>query len=374
MNHLDLFSGIGGFSLGLQSLGITQTYFSEVDKHASAIYKHQFPSSTALGDVRDINSRELPNIDLITFGSPCQDFSVAGKRAGIDGERSGLIKSAIKLIRQCRPRVFIWENVKGAFSTNAGADFAAILQEFANIGGYRLEWQLLNTRWLLPQNRARIYLVGHLADRSQRAVFPITEKDTGLTQRQSNTTSVRCLTAGGNSGGLHSGMTLVRSFEQKNHLVCPVLTPDRLDKRQNGRRIKEHNEPVHTITAQDRHGVLIKSAGTLRKFKDREGYRKVKGCVSPTLNTRAREDGNMQPVVKLDDYKIRRLTEIECERLQGFPDNWTQYGNYDGVIKEVSATQRYKCLGNAVTVKIVELIAKKLTHETRQTHPVATLD
>lgn len=250
MTHLDLFSGIGGFSLGLKPLDIKQTLFSEIDKHASAIYKHQFPNAVELGDVQHINSTALPSIDIITFGSPCQDFSLAGKRHGIEGQRSGLIRSAIKLIRELRPRIFIWENVKGAFSTNAGADFAAILQEFTNIGGYRLEWQLLNTRWVLPQNRERIYLIGHLGDGSERAVFPIRQEDAGIVKRAAKTATVRCLTAGGNSGGLHSGMTLIR----------PILTPERIEKRQNGRRIKEHNEPAHTLTAQDRHGVLITSA------------------------------------------------------------------------------------------------------------------
>ena len=136
INQLDLFSGIGGFHLGFERAGFEVTsYFSEIDKHAIAVYQHQFKDATYVGSVTDVRGADLPNIDLITFGSPCQDFSLAGKRKGMDGERSSLILEAIRLITECRPRAFVWENVKGTFSSNDGEDFAAILQAFANIGG-----------------------------------------------------------------------------------------------------------------------------------------------------------------------------------------------------------------------------------------------
>jgi len=263
----------------------------------------------------------------------CQDFSLAGKRAGLAGAKSSLIEYAIALIADIRPSIFIWENVKGTFSSNARADFWAILQAFANIGHYTIEWQLLNTSWVLPQNRERIYLIGHLAGRSEPGVFPIREDDclpTTKTQSQfqaqlSGTLKANgnmnaddtyiiskvasTLTGGGHSGGLHSDMTVIQ-------------------------------------------------VGTYRTHNDGKGFRAVKSNVSPTIPARAREDGSGMPVIRKND--IRRLTEIECERLQGFPDNWTQYGNYNGDIKPIARTQRYKLIGNAVTVDIVELIAKRL--------------
>ena len=147
INQLDLFSGIGGFHLGFERAGYkVNSYFSEVDKHAVAVYKHQFKDSTYVGSVTDVRGAELPRIDLITFGSPCQDFSLAGKRKGMEGERSSLILQAIRLIHECRPRVFIWENVKGTFSSNDGADFWAIIQAFANIGG-PLQLQMCNEKY-----------------------------------------------------------------------------------------------------------------------------------------------------------------------------------------------------------------------------------
>ena len=173
---LDLFSGIGGFHLGLEKAGFeVESYFSEIDKYAIDVYSNNFKNSTYVGSVTDVRGGDLPEIDAITFGSPCQDFSLAGNRKGLGGERSSLIGEAIRLIGEKRPRFFIWENVKGTFSSNNRQDFAAILQAFANIGGYRLEWQLLNTKWFLPQNRERIYLVGYLANGSGGQVFPIGE-------------------------------------------------------------------------------------------------------------------------------------------------------------------------------------------------------
>ncbi len=320
MKIIDLFSGIGGFSRGFQKAGyqFTEHYFSEIDKHAIANYKYNFPHAINLGDITTLHGGDFTDIDIITFGSPCQDFSLAGKREGLKGSKSSLIQHAIALIAQLRPSVFVWENVKGAFSSNAGADFWAILQALAHIGGYRLEWQLLNTSWVLPQNRERIYLIGHLAGRSVPGVFPVGKDDKlleGKTRKENRKrTSIKTslartitaryskmgsndtyivpkvaatLTGGGHSGGLHSDMTVIR-------------------------------------------------------------------------HKRGRNKG------------VRRLTEIECERLQGFPDNWTQYGNYDGVIKPIAKTQRYMLIGNAVTVDIVELIAKRLKFIVDENIPIRT--
>lgn len=178
---LDLFSGIGGFHKGLTSAGFKfkKTYFSEIDKHAIANYKYNFKDAEYIGTVENILRSGIERPNIITFGSPCQDFSLAGKRKGLDGDRSSLIGRAINAVSHYKPDFFIWENVKGAFSSNDSADFWAIIQAFANIGGYRLEWQLLNTSWLLPQNRERLYLVGYFTTnfRYQCGIFPIKETD-----------------------------------------------------------------------------------------------------------------------------------------------------------------------------------------------------
>jgi DNA (cytosine-5)-methyltransferase 1 len=179
MNYLDLFSGIGGFAHGIEQTGtkIGKHYFSEIDKYAISIYKRHFPDAIPVGDVSKLDGTKLGRINLIAFGFPCQDLSIAGKRAGLEGKRSGLFFEAVRIITECKPDHFVFENVKGLLSSNDGKDFETVLRTIADIGLYECEWQLLNTSWFLPQNRERIYFVGHLGKGCGRKVFPIGESN-----------------------------------------------------------------------------------------------------------------------------------------------------------------------------------------------------
>jgi len=504
VNVLELFSGIGGFTKGLMDAGmkINKHYYSEIDKHAIANYKYNFKNAEYIGSVTDVRGAGIERPNIITFGSPCQDFSLAGKRKGMEGQRSSLILHAIRLIGECRPDFFIWENVKGAYSSNDGADFWGIIQAFANIGGYRLEWQLLNTSWFLPQNRERIYLIGHLAKGSFRGIFPITENgrlfneqeqpNERRTQAQHSTTiragSMRAddtfiqapkvagaLTGGGHSGGLHSDMTIIQignnnksndgtqPYQQDRIYdssgIVPALNKGKSDliiksNTAAGEEIAEEGDSINfsnpssktrrgrvgkgkaqTLDTACNQGV-IQMIGTLNKtitkrthdtpveineyLKERKGkltighitsllllpktqvehyFRTDKSRAIPTpeiwdklksilfmddrydaqvkdfyqkesefeSTQRVYSDQGAAPTITnggqsniMNGSNIRRLTEIECERLQGFPDNWTEFGNYDGVIKSIPKTQRYKLLGNAVTVNVVKAIGCRL--------------
>lgn len=340
---IDLFSGIGGFSLGLQKAGfeIWEHYYSEVNRHAIANYKYNFKDAKYIGSVTDVRGGYFGRgeIDIITFGSPCQDFSLAGKRAGIDGERSGLIREAIRLVREIRPSVFIWENVKGVFSSNFGADFAAILQEFANIGGYRLEWQLLNTRWLLPQNRERIYLVGHLAGRSRAGIFPIGENDSDVVGTKRRTQSKVCTTLRAN-GAIGRDDTYIYQMNAS--------------KESNGRQPYQQNRVYDSrgnVPALNCH-----KADLIIYQRPRGNNKGGVFTECPTISANSFQENNFVG-------SIRRLTERECERLQGFPDDWTRWGNYNGEVKEIARTNQYKMIGNSVTVDVVAAVAKRLKFE-----------
>ena len=417
INHLDLFSGIGGFHLGFERAGFKiKSYFSEIDKHAIAVYKHKFKDATYVGSVTDVYGGDLPQIDLITFGSPCQDFSLAGKRAGMGGDRSSLILEAIRLVRECRPRVFIWENVKGAFSSNAGEDFAAILQEFADIGGYRLEWQLLNTSWFLPQNRERIYLVGYSTTpkRGWRGVFPVGENRTEVVEQFVRQIGTRLDSGGkqpyqqdrvyystGHAPALNAG---------KSDLIVAMRGRYNEDGSTSQRLELNTSGKSNTLTAVQKDNMVVQPFACFGNNKESQFYKDVSKApalkASNQTNPRsggttligiranydskalnetiensnlvegepqaldlynrvAREESptltepHHNSLRMFDGYRIRRLTPIECERLQGFPDDHTAFGNYDGEVKPMSNTQRYKQCGNAVTVNVVEAVAKK---------------
>jgi DNA (cytosine-5)-methyltransferase 1 len=447
MNMLDLFSGIGGFHKGFEQAGYEFDWvgFSDVDKYSTAVYKHKFKNAKELGDVRSIRSKDLPKIDIITFGSPCQDFSQAsGSRRGLKGSRSSLIGEAIRLISECRPHIFIWENVKGTFSSNNGEDFWAIIQAFINIGGYRLEWELLNSRWFqVPQNRERIYLIGHLGRGSGRTVFPLREASKSASNKpqskvnytiidkkgnkKNNQSYAATLCGGGHSGGNHSDMDLVKLKQigtigedseatrvydanglsktikdgggmgvktglykvgdlkittKKRTYDTPKEINDYLKDNKNGKTIKEISDSLNLPKTQvehyfrsdksraipnPKHWLSLKKLLNFDNTYDKqvtdiyekeiefESSRRVYSSngISKTLDTH--EAG----LYKLQE-RIRRLTPIECERLQGFPDNFTSKGIINGEVVSISNSQRYKQLGNAVTVNVVQAIAEKL--------------
>jgi DNA (cytosine-5)-methyltransferase 1 len=348
INLLDLFSGIGGFHLGLEKAGFkVNSYNSEIDKYANQVYKHNFKNSNYVGSVTDVRGSELPRINAITFGSPCQDFSIAGSRKGMGGERSSLITEAIRLIEECRPDFFIWENVKGAFSSNNRQDFAAILQAFANIGGYRLEWQLLNTKWFLPQNRERIYLVGYIGNKRRGQVFPIRESLGNSDEMAKTRQTSSCITASYHKG-LNFDNQLIASSRGRN--------PNNVSDRSKGAHLKQkleiNKEKIsNTLTSVQKDNYVVK----IGDYRNDDGYRERKDGDSPCLSARRHSEKDISTMPAIVD-RIRRLTPMECERLQGFPDNWTKYGT-KGIISD---TQRYKMCGNAVTVDVVAAVANNI--------------
>ena len=323
MKLLDLFSGIGGFHKGFEKAGFEFDWvgFSDIDKYASAVYKYRYPDAKELGDITSIRpERDLPdNIDILCGGFPCQAFSVAGRRKGFEDTRGTLFFEIARILRHFRDTekpipYFVLENVKGLLSHDDGRTFAIIYRVLTDIG-YTVECQLLNTRWVLPQNRERIYIVGHFGRGSGCKVFPI-----------------------GEDGKVHNNNSSRSKSETK---LCGAITTGEGTRREsNFVKVKKLKQI----------GVVGKDTIATRIY-DPSG-------ISSTLT----DGGGMGAKTGL--YKvnklIRRLTPVECMRLQGFPDDWNEKGILDNKVVDISDTQRYRQAGNAVSVPIVSMVAERI--------------
>ena len=337
MKFIDFFAGIGGFRRGLELAGHECVGFCEWDKYATASYtsmhlitdkqraylntltpkqrqkeilKDEYRNGEWYSsDIRTVDARSLPEADCWTFGAPCQDFSIAGKRAGLDGDRSSLVREIFRLLEEQeekdRPEWIIYENVKGMLSSNRGLDYLSILSEMDRLG-YDIEWQNINSKWFVPQNRERIYTIGHLRRYGYKKILPVTGTDgensvSIIAHRDGHRRNTQTFSPGGitetldtgqgGGRGHHIGIPCFCDMNYKaglkttdsaraiqaryNKGVCnrsgevsgvviPVLTPVRAEKRQNGRRFKENGDPMFTLTSQDRHGIAI---GILRKVR-----------------------------------------------------------------------------------------------------------
>lgn len=607
MKFIDLFAGIGGFRKGMELAGHRCVGFCEWDKFAAASYismhlltneqraklatmdikqrqkeilKEEYRNGEWYSsDVRLIKGDSIPKADCWCFGAPCQDFSVAGRRAGLDGDRSSLVREVFRILAEIaeedRPEWLIYENVKGMLSSNKGADFAAIILEMGELG-YDIEWELFNSKnFGVPQNRERVYTVGHLRNRGGKQIFPlkgadgedsvfkvkpaviggIGEKNFGHQYHEGNrvydgtnvATALKASNVGGIGGasnlysvpvkilghrqgyrrntqifapdGVTEALSTCQGGGREHHVpvmfgidyntngeerdiancikakydagvsnykqdrtavaipipsnnmtpsnenqilgteniltnktfagkstvhtpngICrtligcsqgsgsgnepkialPVLTPDRIEKRQNGRRFKENGEPSFTLTSQDKHGVAI---GVLRGVRSEYGkeirkdyedgklnisrhefreYEVRTDNISNTVDTVQKdnllampvlqkscnnEDHNTQEVPKglvvqlnettqvyavwYEKYNcyiaIRKLTPKECFRLQGWTDDYFEKASFIN-----SDSQLYKQAGNGVTVNVVAEIGYALTHATAKSAQTAT--
>jgi len=353
MKFIDFFAGIGGFRKGMELAGHECVGFCEFDKFATASYismhllteeqrkaledipikkrqkeilKEEYRNGEwYANDIRRVYAGDIPKADCWCFGFPCQDISVAGKQAGFQGNRSSLFFRVMYLVGQLKeedkPTYLFIENVKNLLSVNGGWDFARLLIEMEQ-WGYDAEWQVLNSKdFGVPQNRERCFIIGHLRGRSSAEVFPIKGTD------RENSVSLNlfgCLN-GRNSqrDRVYSGDGLAPTISTKPggntepKIAIPVLTPDRAEKRQNGRRFKE--EPMFTLTSQDRHGVAIDPLGVLRNVRTEYGKEIRKDYESGKLDisrheflaNEIREDGiaNTLSTVQKDNRLAVKVAE-----------------------------------------------------------------
>lgn len=382
MKYFSLFSGIGGFELGIQQAHVAITHrkknrgskknssqddevwsrlesaqgknatakvrrlcelsdrgndqgaldcvgFSEIDKWAIQIYKKHFSEHKNYGDITKINERKLPDFDLLVGGFPCQAFSIAGRRGGFMDTRGTLFFEIARIARFKKPRLLLLENVKGLLSHDNGVTFYTIISTLDELG-YDIQWQVLNSKdFGVPQNRERVYIVGHLRGTSRPEVFPIIGNDKISNQkaqskeRSSNIKANQVFIAHNVYGGF--GEKKVRRFYRHS----PTL------------RTPKGGGHIPTV-------VDLKATpnSTRRGQFSKKGFAK-------TLD----HDCNQGIINRA---QVRRLTPRECERLQGFPDFWTTWGINEKEKVKISDNQRYKCCGNAVTVNVIQAIMSKL--------------
>ena len=386
MKFLDLFAGIGGFRLGMESAGHECIGFCEIDKFARESYKaiHNTEGEIELHDITTVTDefvRGIGSVDIICGGFPCQAFSIAGNRRGFEDTRGTLFFEIARFASILRPKYLFLENVKGLLNHQKGDTFERMLRVLDELG-YNVEWQVLNSKnFGVPQNRERVFIIGHLRGECTRRIFPISGKneqsDTeskikviGNTKNP-NGTSHGSKSRVYDSNGLMATLTATDYHEPKQ-VAIPVLTPNRVEKRQNGRRFKTNGEPMFTLTAQDQHGVLLED----KKLKIREATTKgyAEAGIGDSVNianinskTKRGRVGNQiantllaseQQGVVGSDYRIRRLTPRECWRLQGFPDS-----AFDKAQAVTSNSQLYKQAGNSVTVNVIAEIAKHFKEE-----------
>ncbi|HEM6222113.1 TPA: DNA (cytosine-5-)-methyltransferase [Streptococcus suis] len=386
MKFLDLFAGIGGFRLGMERAGHECVGFCEIDPFARKSYKaiHDTEGEFEFHDitrVTDESVREIGRVDVICGGFPCQAFSIAGKRAGFE-DRGTLFFEIARFASILRPKYLFLENVTGLLNHDNGNTFETILGALDDLG-YDAEWQVFNSKnFGVPQNRERVFIIGHLRGASGRAIFPFErgDKEIGSLQGQStNTITARYGEAQGsgsyiiegqqpkiiqrghgyNQGGEHdTAPTLTsNSWQENNLLAIKEATTKGYSEATVGdsinlshpnsatRRGRVGKQMANTLLTGEEQGVVVYDFYN-RKTKDEVGTLTASGHQG---NTKAGTFGI------LDGIRIRKLTPRECWRLQGFPD-WV----FDKAQAVNSNSQLYKQAGNSVTVNVIEAIAKRL--------------
>lgn len=437
MKFIDFFAGIGGFRRGLELSGHKCVGFCEWDKYATASYtsmhlltKNQRERLALIdikkrqkeilkdeyrngewyaNDIRNVDTRSLPDSGCWCFGAPCQDFSIAGKRAGLEGDKSSLVREIFRLLEERkeedRPEWLIYENVKGMLSSNRGIDFLSILSEMDRLG-YDIQWQNMHTEWYIPQHRERIYTVGHLRRYGRSEIFPIkgTDGENCVLQIGSQYCPTRnnpqrmrtyetdgiapCLNCmgGGNLepqiavkiiGTTHESRNDVSNIHDINGYSSTLLSRD----------YKGPKFIGIALTEQGRHGVEIDPIGGMYAFNSEKFGNHIHPNFIPTLKAE-KHDASVVIKTSVKDKKhngiyvempggflaycvwyekyqcyiaVRKLTPKECFRLQGWSDDYFEKAAFVN-----SDSQLYKQAGNGVSVPVVKAIGDKIAEFERK--------
>jgi DNA (cytosine-5)-methyltransferase 1 len=379
---VSLFAGIGGFDLGFQRAGIETVALVERDARCRKLLSSKFPSAAIHDDVRTVGKHNLPSVDIVVGGFPCQDVSIAGPRHGLAGSRSGLYYQLTRITNELSPSFLIWENVPGLLSSNDGRDFLAVLVELDRIGYYGA-WRVLDAQYIgVAQRRRRVFGCFARRDIGAERCAEILSLSEGVRGHPAPSRKARQSIAGTLTRSSIAGGSAAGGDGRENFLVPEVANCLEAQRRQ------RNNASHETWLIDDPIAFSSKDSGldagpispTLRSMSHDRSHMNGGGQVAVAFALRGREDGALPEVngdgesvgtlrdasevsltlsaeadgdnaTTIFDGGVRRMTPIECERLQGFPDGWTS---------AFSDSTRYKMLGNAVATTVAEWIGRRV--------------
>ena len=377
MRFLDLFSGIGGFRFGMERAGHKCIGYCEIDKYARASYQaiHDTEGEIDYKDITEVTDEEFRKlrgkVDIICGGFPCQAFSIAGKQLGFEDARGTLFYEIARATEQIKPRYLFLENVRNLLSHDKGKTFERILKILHELG-YDVEWQVLNSKnFGVPQNRERVFIIGHLRGERTSRVFPITGEDKKLNTNGEikqignigksdnfggNPQVTRVYDINGISptlntmqGGGREPKVLVREATKQGYAVANVGDSINFSHPNSKTRSGRVGKNIaNTLLTSDEQGVVLPQIIQKPHGFNKGGVHNI----APTLTKSSYQENNF---LKIEGVSIRKLTPRECWRLQGFPD-WA----FDKAQEVNSNSQLYKQAGNSVTVNVIEEIAKRL--------------
>jgi len=355
MKFGSLFTGVGGFDLGFERAGMKCLWQVEFDKNCQSVLRKHWSETELFDDVRTVGKHNLKPVDVICGGFPCQDVSIAGKRAGLAGERSGLWSEFARIIDELEPKWVVVENVPGLLSSNKGRDFATVIRWLAE-RGYGVAWRILDSQYFgVAQRRRRVFIVGSFGNgRAAEILFERegvrwnTEKGRKTGEGVASTFTIRTGSDGGGKGylGFDDGaMTLGGQPQWVNQVANTLVLND-----QGGSQMSVTENVSAKLRSQEHGHQPIVLGFDLAQITSKLNYSNPKvGDPQPPLNTLGQGH-----IAYKQQAAVRRLTPTECERLQGFPDGWTD-GQAD--------SHRYKQMGNAVTVNVAEWIGKRIVED-----------
>ena len=398
IRYIELFAGIGGFRYGLEKASLQrgrcedtqpksnmsksgsrnkrgrwneQPTFSCVwandnDKYACQIYRKQW-GDMCESDIRTVDANTIPEHDLLCAGFPCQSFSIAGKRQGFQDIRGTLFFEICRVLRVKRPHYLFLENVKGLLSSDDGRTFYTILTQLDDLG-YDCQWQVLNSKdYGVPQNRERVFIIGNIRGQPRPKVFPI--RNSNKTNNELQGFAVGAITGRRGTAQSDGDYIIESNGETQEPIIVQALDANygkgnagfggskrALVNLPQAQRVRQTNNISSTLQ-----GLAGGQGGKTGLYEippianaiDPDGYLRS--------GQRPRDVKGNPQLLPIGYRRIRRLTPIECERLQGFPDNFTKYGiDNNGKGIEISDTQRYKVCGNAVTTSVITTIGNQL--------------